>query len=289
MTAWVLLFLVGTVAVAVAVAVLVPVVGRAGAPWASSGWPSRGLGRFRSAQEHLIGDLGRVGAAIAVYSAALGLTTGVLWVLGGLTPSIEHALDGPIFHSARAGQVGWLTQVNDVLTLMGNRPEIKIAAVVAGVVLAVWYRRRWWIPVLAIAASFVLEHYLQHLLAVVVDRGHPPTSLGTWPSGGCARLVSMYGLIIWLYLRNRSRGGRRSAALLWGALVVAAWLEGFSRVYLLKHWSTDVLGGWLFGALLLMASMAVISTLDMRFRSSDRTVPVAATAIHRAQADGVRG
>lgn len=284
-TLWVVLFLAGTVVVGAVV--LAPVIGLAGPAWgAAGGWSGRLMGRLRSAQEHLVADLGRVCAAVAVYSSALGLTAALTWFLGRLTPHVERLIDVPIFDSARAGGVRWLTQLNDVLTLMGNRPEIKPVAVVAAVVLAVWYRRRWWVPVLAIAASFVVEFYLQGALALVVHRGHPPTTLGTWPSGGCARLVSMYGLIFWLYLRNRVRGGRRSAALLWGALVMAAWLEGFSRTYLLKHWFTDVLGGWLFGALLLMASMAAISTLDGRMRPSR---PEPDSLRDRAQPEEVRG
>lgn len=281
MSLWVILFLAGTVVVGAVV--LAPVLVSAGSAWGSPGSPPA---RLRSAQEHLVTDLGRVGAAVAVYSAVLGLTAAITWALGTLTPHVERAIDLPVFQSARTGKVGWLTQLNDVLTLMGNRPEIKVVAVVAAVVLAVWYRRRWWVPVLAIAASFVIEFYLQAALAVVVDRGHPPTTLGTWPSGGCARLVSMYGLIIWLYLRDRVRGGRRSAALLWGALVMAAWLEGFSRTYLLKHWFTDVLGGWIFGALLLVASIAAISTLDGGIRPSR---PAPEPALDRAHPEEVRG
>lgn len=290
MTFWVSFFVGGTIVVA-AVA-LAPVVSPAGLlPAAGLGRGAALVTRLRAAQQHLIDDLGRSGAAVMVYSAALGVTTAICWVLGKLAHPIERFVDVPVFDSARAGAVSWLTGLNKLLTLMGNRPEVKPIALAAAVVLAVWYRRRWWVPVLAIGLSFVVEFYLQHMLALAVDRGHPPTTLGTWPSGGCARLVSMYGLIIWLYLHNRVRGARRSAAALWGLLVVLAWLEGFSRTYLLKHWFTDVLGGWIFGGLLLAASIALVLTIDGR--SPRRTDEVPAVphqlAAGTAQPEGVRG
>jgi membrane-associated phospholipid phosphatase len=273
---WESIFIVGTVLVAVvalAPAFAPGLAGRARRP-DSEGVAASLFGRLRAARDHLSADLGRVGAAVVVYAAALALASGACWVLGRLAGDAEKLIDVPMFHSARAGQTHWLTQLNSVLTLMGNRPEIKPVAVVAAVLLAVWYGRRWWVPVAAIASSFVVEFYVQHMLALVVHRGHPPTTLGTWPSGGCARLVSMYGLIIWLYLHNRRHGGRRSAAALWGILVIAAWLEGFSRTILLKHWFTDVAGGWIFGALLLAASIAAFATIDPgRPRSTPADAP----------------
>lgn len=218
--------------------------------------------RLRAAHDHLIDDLGRAGAAFVVYSTGLAVTGAICWLLGKLAGALLNAVDWPVFRSARAGQVDWLVEINKTLTLMGNRPEIKTVTIVAGVLLAIWYLRRWWVPVVALVVAFSVEFYLQGFLALTVHRGHPPTTLGTWPSGGCARLIASYGLIIWLYLRNRRHGGPRSAALLWGLLAVAAWLEGYSRVILLKHWATDVVGGWIFGALLLAAAAAALAALD---------------------------
>ncbi len=51
-----------------------------------------------------------------------------------------------------------------------------------------------WIPPLALVATYGTEKYIQTALSRVVDRGHPPTTLGTYPSGGCARLLAVWGV-----------------------------------------------------------------------------------------------
>jgi hypothetical protein len=134
---------------------------------------------------------------------------------------------------------------------MGNRPEIKLIAVVSAVALAVAWRRRWWVPIIVIGLAFVLEKYVQSGLSKVVLRGHPPTTNGTYPSGGCARLISMYGTIIYLTLRVW-RPALWVRGLVWTLLAEAAWFEGYARTYRLEHWFTDVLGGWIIGGLLLL-------------------------------------
>jgi membrane-associated phospholipid phosphatase len=105
-----------------------------------------------------------------------------------------------------------------------------------------------------ILSVLLVEKYQQSMLATIVDRGHPPTTLGTYPSGGCARLISIYGVILFLVL-ELTRAGRRTRTLTWTLLWTAAFIEGYSRWYLNKHWVTDVLGGWFYGGLLLAVAV----------------------------------
>lgn len=216
---------------------------------------------WRRTRDHLVADIGRIPAGLLVGAAGAGITFAVGWPLGGLAHVLQPHVDVPVFHWFQAHlHSGAWTSVQGVLTKMGNRPEIKLIAVVSAGVLAVLWRRRWWVPVLVIAAAFVVEKYVQSGLGKVVHRGHPPTTHGTYPSGGCARLISMYGTILYLAIRTwRPSLWVRGA--LWTLLAEAAWLEGYARTYRLEHWVTDVVGGWIVGSLLLLTFVATASTL----------------------------
>jgi hypothetical protein len=274
----VLIWLVGAVVVAVVGGVLTVRAGRR--PAATGG----ALDRADRVRRHLVGDLGPAGAALGVGAALAALTFAIGWPLGRLAHAVEAAVDVPVFDWFNARQEsGGFDSLQDVLTQMGNRPEIKVVAIVAALVLAVAWRRRWWVPVVVLLAAFFVEKYVQAGLARVVDRGHPPTTNGTWPSGGCARLISMYGTILWLSFRTW-RVAPRVRGALWTLLAVAAWMEGFARTYRLEHWFTDVVGGWVVGVLLLGAFVATAATLASPRRPTDAadTVPPV------EQADGRR-
>jgi membrane-associated phospholipid phosphatase len=240
-----------------------------------------GLSRWRRTRDHLRGDLGLVGAAVAVGAAGTAVTYATGWPLGRAASSLQSTVDWPVFRWFRAhdGAGGWST-IQDVLTQMGDRPEIKAIAVAAAIGLAVAWRRRWWAPLLVLAAAFVVEKYVQGGLGRVVARGHPPTTHGTYPSGGCARLVSMYGTILYLALRTW-RPPRWVPPLLWTLLAEAAWLEGYARTFLLQHWLTDVVGGWIVGALLLGTFVLAAAALGGPRVASRRAV-----AVGRAQLPG---
>ena len=72
---------------------------------------------------------------------------------------------------------------------------------------------------------------------------------GSFPSGHTVHAVLFLG-VLWLLLAPRLRSRRQRAAL--GALLVLlALLVGVSRVYLERHWPSDVLGGYWIGGLAL--------------------------------------
>jgi membrane-associated phospholipid phosphatase len=121
------------------------------------------------------------------------------------------------------------------------------------VLLALYFRLPYrWLPSVLLVLAYFATKYAQTIVKATVNRGHPPTSLGTWPSGGVSRVIVIYGLIVFfLIVRFRPRDRR-----LWfaGATLIAvlATIQAYARIYNLEHWITDVIGGFLFGPMLLL-------------------------------------
>ena len=56
-----------------------------------------------------------------------------------------------------------------------------------------------------------------------------------------------------------SRGWRVTG---WTVLAGLAFTEAYTRIFLIKHWLMDVLGGWIFGSLLLMVFIGSAYALE---------------------------
>ncbi|WP_410814229.1 phosphatase PAP2 family protein [Micromonospora sp. 067-2] len=242
-----LIYLLGALSVLVP-AVLIPVVVTR---WVPAVQESRAAGRLRAAVAGLTDALGRIGAALVVLLAGCAAVVAVCWPLGEALSRLEPSVDHSVFDHVHAHRVETWGDINSFVTAIGDRYPLKWVTVVAAIAFAVaWRRRRWWIPLVAMPLQFVVEQYTQQILALTVKRGHPPTDVGTYPSGGCARVMLTFGIIAVLagLTWNIPRRGRIAIA---AALAVLVSVEGYTRIYAEKHWLTDVLGGWIFGTLLL--------------------------------------
>lgn len=213
------------------------------------------LTALRTARSSIVGMLLILAVgALAVY--ALTCLLGVLVVHVG--PSIDKPVYNWMIHHrvhAWKGAMNRLTKTGNTWTTWG-------AAVAAAACLAAFYRRDKWLPPVVLGAAIVIDHYLTLALRHTFHRLGPPDSpLGTFPSGGCDRIIVFYGLIA--YLIWRAASGRRSTAI-WLAGIVAAlgFSEAYSRVYLTLHWFTDAVSGLIYGALILAVFIATISLVD---------------------------
>ena len=198
---------------------------------------------------------------------------GLLVVYHGLT------IDKPIFTWIIHHQVHSVAAVLGRLTKIGNTWTAWGAAAAAAVCLSVTWRARRWLPPVALGTLVFADHYTTLALRHVFERVGPPTSpLGTYPSGGCERVIVFYGLIAYLLWREFS--GRRATAIWAGAVVLAlGFNEDYSRVYLGLHWFTDALSGLLYGGLMLAVFIFAVRAV------ADR-VPVTQLAA-RKHASGV--
>jgi membrane-associated phospholipid phosphatase len=179
------------------------------------------------------------------------LIFGIMALLGQLVLHGGPSIDKPIYHWVAVHRIHPWKGLMNSLTKTGNAWSTRMAVVAAAVCLAVTWRRYKWLPAFAFVVLSVLQRYLTHLIHDVAHRVGPPDfPHGVFPSGGSERTVVFFGLIAYFLWREFS--GRRVTAIWAGAAVAAlAFNEGYSRVYLGMHWTTDVLSGWFYGILLL--------------------------------------
>jgi membrane-associated phospholipid phosphatase len=174
---------------------------------------------------------------------------------------VVHAgphIDKPIYTWMTGHRVHFWKSAMNRATKVGDTWTTWGAAVAAAVCLAAFYRSHKWLPPVALGAAIVFDHYLTQALRHTFHRVGPPDSpLGTFPSGGCDRIIVFYGLIAYLIWREIS-GSRRAA--IWSAGVVAAlaFSEGYSRGYLTLHWFTDIISGLIYGSLILAVFIVTI-------------------------------
>ncbi len=220
----------------------------------------RGLSRLR-ARGRSADPVGPVhGAAeLAGFSALAGLMPyGVMTLIGPTVVGHGPALDEPLLCWLDQHRVGWWAAIMTRLGKIGDTWTTWGAAGTAGVCLAVTWPRQKWLPPAVLAAALLVDHYTTIALRRRFGRPGPPSSpLGTYPSGGCDRVVLFYGLIGYLLWREFS-GSDPAKAWTVGTVAALSVNEVYSRTYLGKHWFTDSVTGVLYGGLLLAPFVAAV-------------------------------
>lgn len=214
----------------------------------------------------LSGRLGPVGGWVAAVVGGALLVVVICWPVGKLLGSLTF-VDHPAYHFVLHHQPGSWTKLMGHLTNLGSTANSRAIAVGAGVTLALVQRDRRWLPLLMMAAAVLMEHYLRNFLASSVHRGHPPTSGGTFPSGGVSRTVAIYGTIAFLALYSRAeKPSRRLVALVGTVIAALAMTEAYTRWELNKHWLTDTFGGMVYGLVILSVFVVMAKTIDGTLR-----------------------
>ena len=217
-------------------------------------------GRVRLAVSGLITAFGRPGAALVVLLTWMAAIVVVFWPVGKLAHALEDAVDWPVLTWVTSRRSPGFEEFNWFFTALGDRYPLKWVTVVGAVVFAVLWKRRFWIPLIVVPAQLIVEQYVQAVVAGMVDRGHPPTGLGTYPSGGIARICMVFGTLA-LFVALTWRISRRAQVALGTFVLLLATYEGYSRIYVEKHWLTDVLSGLLFGPALFLGFAYAVCVL----------------------------
>ena len=195
-----------------------------------------------------------LGSVALLAVAALALTVpaagqGVLSADLSVARRIQ-AVDGPLIDAlVAAGEL-----LGSTLVLLGFASVILLLSLL---------QRRWADAALVLAA--VVSQFLGLLLKAAADSPRPTPDLirvtaesegAGFPSRTTMAALLAYGTI--LYLAVQSRAAARPA-IRWPLIVAFAFavlLVGFERVAVGAHWSTDVLGGYLWGGAVLLLLIA---------------------------------
>ncbi len=240
--------------------------------WALPGGGPSGWGRSAARR------FGSIPATVGTLVLGTAVVTALSLPIGFAAKALENPIDHPGFRFAQHRvHGGEFTALNEKLTVLGNNGQVQLIILLAGILLAFVWGRNWWAPTVLLLASFYLVRYSQRLLAHLVDRGHPPTTNGTFPSGGVARVLALYGLIVVFVLFLLPSLSRAWRAGVFTGLAVAAVVEAYTRWYLSKHWLTDALSGLIFGGLMLAVTAAAAAALMYRYPPPSRQNAVAAT------------
>ena len=154
-----------------------------------------------------------------------------------------------------------LTQTARILTDWVWDPwTMRVLCAAAAVLLVRRYAALWtalWL-VLTVAAGTAVQQGLK----AAVDRPRPvwpdpvdSAHYAAFPSGHAMTATVVCGLLLWLLHRHGVGRALWRTALAVAVVSVAG--VGLTRVWLGVHWPTDVLGGWLLGALVVAAAIGI--------------------------------
>ncbi len=227
----------------------------------AAGRPLRAAGAATAAQPGR-GERGTAvrgaGRFLVFLAAGFAVIYVVMVLLAAVAVHVGPAINRPVFHWTVAHRLHAWERGMRLVTGIGNGPALAAAASTAAVALAVTWRRHRWLPPVAMAALLAALYFLTLAISHTVPEAPPPVpTAGGFPSGGCASVVALSGLIAYLLWREFS--GQRRAAVWAGTVVVAlGFSEGYSRGYVTEHWFLDILGGLLYGGLLLLLFIAAV-------------------------------
>ncbi len=160
------------------------------------------------------------------------------------------------------------------VTVWGD--TLTLALIVIGVFVLSWLAGRIDFAVLIVVGSLT-GYGLMVLLKLIFSRDRPPVEdrlidVGgaSFPSGHAMMSMIVYGLAAVIAHRVYPRVRRHVWWLAAAPLLIAA--IGFSRIYLGVHWFSDVMFGWLFGAIWVTVCVAV-HVRGSRRRQARRAAP----------------
>ena len=170
--------------------------------------------------------------------------------------------------------IGSLVRIDSLEAVAAYSPDVSALASthlilpVTAAAVAVLALARHWHGALTLAISVLGTQAIVQLVKITVARPRPEVNgrmtdaAGpSFPSAHSATAVALYATLA-LVIAHQLHGRARAAVLAAGAVVIAA--IGLSRIQLGAHYPIDVLAGWMTGAVLVLASWALVARLAVR-------------------------
>ncbi|USQ86744.1 phosphatase PAP2 family protein [Streptomyces phaeoluteigriseus] len=192
----------------------------------------------------------------------LGLCSLVLLILVAAEWHPLLSFDGDVSRTTHRWAVADpdVTQAFRILTDWVWDPLTMRLLCAAVAVWLVWRRAAWWTAVWLVTVSAV-GTVLQQGLKAALGRDRPvwidpvdSAHYAAYPSGHALTATVVLGLLLWLLHRHGVGPALWRTAV--AVVAVSAAGVGLTRVWLGVHWPTDVLGGWLMGAMLVSLAIA---------------------------------
>lgn len=190
-------------------------------------------------------------AIIFIYIGAVWLDSVFDFLAGGTLFQLDTRLAELIHHFQLPGPI----RIASLITSVGGW-QVVLPVVSAALIWLFIERRR--ALAMGLAVSVIGNTCSVALLKLAFGRPRSPLgffaeSSGSFPSGHAAGSVAAFGML--MYVIWRAGRLRAETALLLAGLM--AFAIGASRIYLIEHYLSDVLNGWLVGALWVTVGVAI--------------------------------
>lgn len=205
-----------------------------------------------------------------------------LWIFGAITEDVVHGdpltqLDLTILQAFRAHATPMGDHVMQGISLVGSPMVMGALWLLVTILLAV---RRRWLLLGGWTAAFVGGTALDVALKYVIHRARPEGAAMflrqfsySFPSGHAMGSLVGYGMLAYLLVALRVRGGAARTAIIVGATVLVLAI-GLSRLYLGVHYFSDVMGGYAAGIVWLAACISGVEIARRQPHSSAVTTRV---------------
>jgi len=209
--------------------------------------------------------LGRLGVFLLCGMLFCILATfGFVWLAGAIFANRFVVLDDSVIIWAHRYWGPTLDQVMLFFTTMGSTVVLVVFVILVALALL---RSGRWIDAIGLIVAGAGAGILNQLLKTIFQRVRPDLFPGpfyltsySFPSGHSMGSIACYGMLAFIGVRLLRQRRQRLVLILSAALLILC--IGFSRIYFEVHFPTDVLGGFMAGAIWLVITISLVQIAE---------------------------